>query len=782
VVKVKSFKNSFFVILLIVAMLTATFIPRQGVFAEVTTDFNQLNQSQIVAAMGAGWNLGNTMEAFNDYGPNEEAWGNPKVTSELFTAVKNAGFNTVRIPVTLLTAIGPAPNYAIDPARLARIKEVVDYAYNKGMYVILDGVHGDGYHTINGAWLLVTASDQAAVRTKYQKVWQQYANLFKDYDERLIFESMNEVFDGNYYDPDPLLYQNLNAFNQIFVDTIRQTGGNNAARWLLVPGWNTNIDHMTLDFGFVIPTDNYRSSSIPSSEKRIMISAHYYSPYEFTLDNSSQITQWGSIATDPSKKSNWGQEDYMESQFAQMYYKFVVQGYPVVIGEYCATDKTDKDPASNTYRSYFCNVLSKNCKKYGAVPVYWDIGAHGPGGSVLIDRRTYAVANQPIVTAIISGINASVTPPVSPTPTPAPTGPGAKVSVTYKASATSATTGGIRFSLQVKNEDTVPVPLSNVKIRYWYTRDDGKWQSFNCYYAVIGSGNVTGNMVRLPLSSAFSTADFYSEVGFTNSAGSLNPGANSGEIQITLSKYDNSNYTQTNDYSFNSSMSDYGNNLHITAYVNGILSYGTEPSGSNPVTPTPTPVITVTPTPIVTVTPTPTITITPTPIVTVTPTPTPTVTPTPTGVPGASIKVQLVNANTSTSTNTLYPNFKIINNGTTDINLSNVKIRYYFTNDGTSSNNYNCDWSSAGNGKITSSFATISKTNADRYLEIGFSSSAGTIAPGASTEVKGRVWKNDWSNFTQSNDFSFNSTATSYVDWTNISGYISNTLIWGNEP
>jgi hypothetical protein len=289
-------------------------------------------------------------------------------------------------------------------------------------------------------------------------------------------------------------------------------------------------------------------------------------------------------------------------------------------------------------------------------------------------------------------------------------------------------------------------------------------------------------MVRLPLSSAFSTADFYSEVGFTNSAGSLNPGANSGEIQITLSKYDNSNYTQTNDYSFNSSMSDYGNNLHITAYVNGILAYGTEPSGSNPVTPTPTPVITVTPTPIVTVTPTPTITITPTPIVTVTPTPTPTVTPTPTGVPGASIKVQLVNANTSTSTNTLYPNFKIINNGTTDINLSNVKIRYYFTNDGTSSNNYNCDWSSAGNGKITSSFATISKTNADRYLEIGFSSSAGTIAPGASTEVKGRVWKNDWSNFTQTNDFSFNSTARSYVDWTNISGYISNTLIWGNEP
>jgi endoglucanase len=693
VVKVKSFRNSFFVISLIVVMLTTTLLPIQGAFAEVTTDFDQLNQSQIVAAMGAGWNLGNTMEAFNDYGPNEEAWGNPKVTSELFTAVKNAGFNTVRIPVTLLKAIGPAPNYTIDPAWLARVKEVVDYAYSKGMYVILDGVHGDGYTTINGAWLLVTASDQASVRAKYQKVWQQYADLFKDYDEHLIFESMNEVFDGNYYDPDPVLYQNLNAYNQIFVDTVRQTGGNNAARWLLVPGWNTNIDHMTLDFGFVIPTDNYRSSSIPSSEKRIMISAHYYSPYEFTLDNSSSITQWGSIATDSSKKSTWGQEDFMASQLAQMYYKFVVEGYPVVIGEYCATDKTDKDSTNNTYRSYFCNVLSTDCKKYGAVPVYWDIGAYGPGGSGLIDRKTYAVVNQPIINAIISGINSSVTPPVSPTPTPIPTGPGAQISVLYKCSDTNAATGGIRFSLQIKNDDSVSVPLSNVKIRYWYTRDDGKWQSFNCYYAVVGSGNVTGNMVRLPLSSAFSTADFYSEVGFTSGAGSLSPGANSGEVQITLSKYDNSNYTQTNDYSFDSSMINYGQNLHITAYVNGILVYGTEPSGSNPITPTPavtvTPTVTVTTTPTVTPTPTPTVTVTPTPTVTVTPTPTVTVTPTPTGNPKDSIKVQLFNANTSTSTNTLYPNFKIINTGTTSINLSDVKIRYYFTNDGTNIDSYN---------------------------------------------------------------------------------------------
>ncbi|MCL6588593.1 MAG: cellulase family glycosylhydrolase [Firmicutes bacterium] len=666
------------VFLLALIVLCIIVIPNLSPKAQAST------QAQITAAMGAGWNLGNTMEAFTDYGPSETAWGNPTVTPQLFTAVKNAGFKTVRIPVTLLKAIGPAPDYTIDPAWLGRVKEVVDYAYNQGLYVILDGVHGDGYHTINGAWLLVTASDQAAVRDKFKKIWTQYANTFKDYDEHLIFESMNEIFDGNYYDPyGPELYGNLNAYNQVFVDAVRQTGGNNASRWLLVPGWNTNIDHETLDFGFVIPSDNYRSASIPSNEKRIMISAHYYSPYEFCLDNSSPITQWGSIATDPSKKSTWGQEDYMDSQFYALYQSFVTKGYPVVIGEWCATDKTDKDPTNNTYRAYFCKTLCANCKKYGAVPVYWDIGAYGPGGSGLIDRKTYAIVNQPCLDAIMSGINANVTPPPPapfPSPTPTPKGPGAKITVLYKCTDTGAATSGIRFNLQVRNDDTVAVPLSNVKIRYWYTRDDGKWQGFNCYYAVIGSGNIYGNMVRLGISSDFPTADFYAEVRFGSGAGNLAPGANTGEIQITLNKYDNSSYNQTNDYSFNSSMIDYGQNLKITGYVNDVLVFGSEPSGSTPpptATPTPTRRVTVTNTPTptrrvtVTNTPTPTrrvtVTNTPTPTrrVTVTNTPTPTNTPAPTTRTGG-YAVAYVTANDWGSGATI--NVTITNNTATAVN------------------------------------------------------------------------------------------------------------------
>ncbi len=543
------------------------------------TGMRQLDYKTLLLEMGAGWNLGNTMEAFNEYGPNEEVWGNPKVTPEIFTTVKNTGFKTVRIPVTLLTDIGPGPDYTIDPARLARVKEVVDYAYDQGLYVILDGVHGDGYHTIDGAWLLVTADDQPAIINKYRKIWTQYADTFKDYDEHMIFESMNEVFDGNYWDPyDLKLYNNLNTYNQVFVDTVRQTGGNNASRWLLVPGWNTNIDFTSQDYGFEIPTDNHRSASVPSGEKRLMISVHYYDPYEFTLNTNSPITQWGAIATDPSKSVDWCQEDYMDAQFAKMYYQFVTQGYPVVVGEYCAIDKTDQDPGNNIYRTYFNKTLSTNCKKYGAVPVYWDIGAYGPHGSGIIDRRTYEIVNQPIVDAIMGGIHSTpAKPPALPEPTPVPTGPGAEITILYKSTDTSPDVSGIRFSFMVQNNDTAPVALSDVKVRYYYTRDDGKWQNFNCYYAAMGNGNITGSMVRIPVSSASATADYYVEVGFTNGAGSLGPGASTGEIQITLTKHDGSNYNQSNDYSFNAGAADYSRNEKITGYVNQGLMFGAEP-------------------------------------------------------------------------------------------------------------------------------------------------------------------------------------------------------------
>jgi endoglucanase len=371
--------------------------------SDLTSDFTQLNQSQILAEMGAGWNLGNQLEAVNNGTPGETAWGNPVITKSLIQKVKEAGFKTIRIPVSYFSKIGNAPNYTVDTAWLARIKEVVDYAYSQGMYVLIN-MHGDGYTTIPGSWLLVNSSDQSTIKAKYQKVWQQIANTFVNYDEHLIFESMNEEFDGNYSNPNPTYYTNLNAYNQIFVDTVRQTGGNNSARWLLIPGWNTNIDYTVGNYGFVLPTDTYRSGTIPGSEKRIMVSAHYYSPWDFCGEESGTITQWGATATDTYRKSTWGQEDYMDSQLKAMYDKFVTQGYPVVIGEYGTVDKTSADSTNNKYRANFAKTLCSYCKKYGSVPVIWDNGYNGAYGLGLFDRSTLVVTQQGIIDAVMSGL------------------------------------------------------------------------------------------------------------------------------------------------------------------------------------------------------------------------------------------------------------------------------------------------------------------------------------------------------------------------------------------
>lgn len=362
-----------------------------------------LNAAQIVAEMGAGWNLGNSLEASSNGNPSETAWNNPTVTQAQIDRVRAAGFKTIRIPVSYLNTIGSAPNYTINSAWLNRIQQVVDYAYNRGMYVVIN-MHGDGYKNVPGSWLICDSSNQTAIKAKYQKAWQQIATRFQNYDQRLILESMNENFDGQFGNPTQPCYSNINSYNQIFVDTVRQAGGNNSSRWLLVPGWNTNIDYTTGNYGFVIPTDNHRSSSIPSNERRIMISVHYYAPWDFAGEENGNITQWGPNATNSSRTSTWGQEDYLDSQLKKTYDAFVTRGYPVVVGEYGSIDKSSHDSSNNRYRQDFARMLVATAKKYGASTIYWDNGVNGQYGFGLFNRSASSVTQQGIIDAIMSGL------------------------------------------------------------------------------------------------------------------------------------------------------------------------------------------------------------------------------------------------------------------------------------------------------------------------------------------------------------------------------------------
>ncbi len=346
-----------------------------------------------------GWNLGNSLEACSNKIPTETVWGNPTVTKDIFVAVKKAGFNSVRIPVSYLDTIDK--NNVIDSKRLDRVQEVVDMAIDSGLYAIIN-IHGDGYYSVDGGWLLCAESDadQVKIREKLDAVWTQIATRFKDYDEHLIFESMNEVFDGDYDPPEPEFYKNINNYNQVFVDAVRGAGGKNKTRYLLVPGWNTDIDATTSGSDFVYPDD---------SAKRTMVSVHYYAPYEFCLKESAKgIFRWGKGVTTQAVKHM--KEDYVDAQFDKLYNDFISKDIPVIIGEYGAIDKSWNDERNTVYRAYYCEYVNYAATKRGIVTVYWDNGYNGKNGHAIFDRKTCKVTEPEIIAAIMRGVTKNSAP------------------------------------------------------------------------------------------------------------------------------------------------------------------------------------------------------------------------------------------------------------------------------------------------------------------------------------------------------------------------------------
>ncbi len=149
-----------------------------------------------------------------------------------------------------------------------------------------------------------------------------------------------------------------------------------------------------------------------------------------------------------------------------------------------------------------------------------------------------------------------------------------------------------------------------------------------------------------------------------------------------------------------------------------------------------------------------------------------------------SLEVQMYNKTTSDSSNSISPQFKIINTGSASINLSDVKLRYYFTDEDAASQSFWCDWSNVDSTNVIANFVDMESPmdSVDCYLEISFASVAGSLDNGESALLQTRVSKADWSNYVQSNDYSFNSSATDYVDWTKVTAYLTDDLQWGIEP
>jgi endoglucanase len=347
-----------------------------------------------------GLNIGNTLDAYTNGRANEIGWGNPRINQELFDGIKKAGFDIVRIPITWMGYIGPAPDHHIDEKYLARVAEVAQMAHKAGLKAIIN-LHHDG-STENGGkdngWLSINkarASKEGYVEVahKFARVWKQIATYFKNHGDWLIFESMNEIHDGNWgWGSDTkqsTQYEIVNDWNRFFTQVVRETGANNASRYVVLPGYCTVAKH-TLAHYFWLPPD--------SAPDRQIVTFHYYDPYEFGI--AATRSEWGST----------GDKDRVVNDFAPFKAKYIDNKIPVIVGETGAVrqlypnDKAKEDKARQSRLDYFSWVFGK-ANEYSLVPIYWDNGVtSGNGEKFGLFNRSNGQPNSPESEACIKAM------------------------------------------------------------------------------------------------------------------------------------------------------------------------------------------------------------------------------------------------------------------------------------------------------------------------------------------------------------------------------------------
>ncbi|MGN1109041.1 MAG: glycoside hydrolase family 5 protein [Oscillospiraceae bacterium] len=305
-----------------------------------------------------GWNLGNSLDATGWGSGSETSWGNPVTTKALILKVKEAGFDAVRIPTTWYNHVDS--DFNIDESWLDRVQEVVDYAYDEGMYVILNAHHED--------WNEPYESNLKAASNKMKKLWTQIANRFAKYGKRLIFEGMNEPrWTNTQYEWNGGNAEGrriVNELNKVFVKAVRATGGNNRYRALMVPTYAASAS--ALD-GFTVPEDD-----------SIIVSIHAYSPYNFAM-NANGTTTFDANNTD------WNNTGELVWLANKLYDDFISKGVGVIIGE-CGTVNKNNLSARLNWAGYFPKVFGEK-----GIPIFlWDNNAYGSGTETfgLLHRNT----------------------------------------------------------------------------------------------------------------------------------------------------------------------------------------------------------------------------------------------------------------------------------------------------------------------------------------------------------------------------------------------------------
>jgi len=338
-----------------------------------------ISSAELIKEIRIGWNLGDTLDATGKSGlACETSWGNPLTSKSMFDVVKQAGFNTARIPVSWEKHMKGEPDYCIDEKWISRVQEIVDFSLSNDMFTIVD-LHHESWHT-------PTYDNFDSAKSRLAKVWEQISERFAEYDERLIFESMNEPrmvgtpFEWNGGNSEG--WDVINKLNGVFIETIRKGRGNNKLRHLIIPTYAASSEKSALR-GFVMPEN---------ADDKVIVSVHAYTPYEFAL-SSGKTSDWS--------KFNIKDTQPIDNLMDNLNELFRSKGFPVVLGEFGARDKENID-ARVEWATYY---VSK-AKLIGVPCIWWDNGCFTGKGERfgLLDRHKLEWRYPQIINALMEGL------------------------------------------------------------------------------------------------------------------------------------------------------------------------------------------------------------------------------------------------------------------------------------------------------------------------------------------------------------------------------------------
>ncbi|MBO4532818.1 MAG: glycoside hydrolase family 5 protein [Treponema sp.] len=327
--------------------------------------FGNITGTELTAEMQVGWNLGNTFDATGTTGMDSEtSWGQPRTTRAMIDGLAASGIKTIRIPVSWHNHITDKKTYTISPEWMSRVKQVVDWAIEDGLYVIINA-HHDNYEKstkmLRGSGYYPNSTNLVESQRYLYNIWGQIATAFNNgYDEHLVFETMNEPrlagtscewwYDGDSKCQDAA--KCLNEMNQTALDAIRSTGGNNTKRFVMCPSLAASENSATKTT-FKMPQD------IEGQTGRLILSVHAYTPYSFAMESPGETS------------FTMAHREELDNLFSKLKARFIDKGYPVIIGEYGATNKNNLQDRIAWFEYY----VSK-AKSNGIPCILWDNGVY----------------------------------------------------------------------------------------------------------------------------------------------------------------------------------------------------------------------------------------------------------------------------------------------------------------------------------------------------------------------------------------------------------------------